>query len=76
MHRAAPIPADIQKAAEAVYARLGRGPAEDEKVIAFALMKVRDEAVKAATDEIWTRLGDHKVIHQVKTAINRPTTGA
>lgn len=39
------IPADIQKAAAAVYAQLGRGPDADEQVIAKALMAERGAAV-------------------------------
>lgn len=36
------IPADIQKAAECVYAQLGRGPDADEQAIARALMAERE----------------------------------
>ena len=44
------IPPDIQKAAAAVYARLGRGADADEKTIAKALI-ARDEACARIADE-------------------------
>ena len=42
------IPPDIQKAAAAVYARLGRGADVDEQAIAKALMAERERAAQVA----------------------------
>lgn len=44
------IPADIQKAASAVYAQLGRGPDADEQTIAKALL-ARDERAAVIADD-------------------------
>lgn len=74
------IPTDIQKAAAAIYALLGRGPDADERTIAEALNAERERCAEIAACDCCDVCGESpgypKCANEIAAAIRNPTPGA